>query len=74
MTIKTLEFIHNLLKDEADKTEALYKMAKDTFYECAESENPNKKQLKSAEEHLTVWRNAYNKAAEALSDFENQEW
>lgn len=73
MTIKTLEYIHKLLKDEEWKTRQVYKSARDLQYEYEEN-NADKDQIKRQEEVADHFMNEHSAANNALEDFENQEW
>ena len=71
MTIKTLEFIHNLLKEEANKTDDAYKYIRDIATTARENEQPNADYL--AQQQEAAWKKR-TEAKHALEDFEEKEW
>ena len=74
MTIKTLEYIHELLVGQEAAMHEAYKAARKLQHEYEESETPDEelvaKQKAAAELRMTF----HNEALNALRDFEQQEW
>lgn len=71
MTIKTLTFIHNLLKEEAAKREDAKKWILERYYEATENNAPNAETLRT---QYNVAKEKYYEATNALEDFEQKEW
>ena len=71
MTIKTLTYIHDLLKEECDKREKANRWMRDLANEAEEQEQPNTQTLKEQSE--IAW-NKYIEARNALDDFEQKDW
>lgn len=71
MTIKTLTYIHDLLKEEADKREKAYKWMRDIANAAEEQDQPNKDELKK---QVEIARHKRFEAENALADFESKEW
>ena len=71
MTIKTLEFIHNLLKEEANKTDDAHKYMRDIVTTARENNQPNADYL--AQQQEAAWKKRIE-AKQALDDFEQKEW
>lgn len=73
MTIKTLEFIHKLLKDEDCRASANYRAARDLQHEYEDHDADKEliRQQTEAADELMLLR---NQASNALLDFESQEW
>ena len=75
MTIKTLEIIHELLKEEERKQENALNIARANFY--AEQD----KEALGEKTNINTYRELYDKCFKhhskiynALMDFENKEW
>lgn len=71
MTIKTLEHIHKLLMDEADRTDNAYKSMRDIVTTARANNQPNADFL--AEQQDKAWKKRLE-ASRALEDFEEKEW
>lgn len=71
MTIKTLEIIHKALEDECRRLKGGYELARDVANKAEESEAVNAKSLREAAD--SMYRN-YCKAANALEEFEEQDF
>lgn len=71
MKIKTLSYIHNLLKEEAEKRKEEYLIAATAKKNATDEELENDPSIEAA---YKVARNKWNEADNALSDFEDQEW
>lgn len=86
MTIKTLEYIHHLLKTEhdrlknaSDKRHALKRQAEDAYETALSTEDPEAIRVAKVnlEDQEEFYAHAYRRAAEAenaLLDFEAQEF
>lgn len=71
MTVTTLTYIHNLLKEEANKREMALKWIRESYVKAMDDEQPN---VKTLEEQKEVARIKFNEANDALRDFESKEW
>lgn len=71
MTIKTLTFIHELLKDEVNRLDGAYNLAKEASQEADETEAPNAKELHELQLQMFHKR---TEAQRVLDEFEAQEW
>ena len=71
MTIKTLTYIHNLLKEEKDKTYQAYIYIRDCTAKAYHDNKPNANFLKSQQDK--AWEK-YREADRALDDFEEQQF
>ena len=71
MTIKTLEFIHNLLQEEAYKRQEALNWIAERRNEAEENNAPNLETLKTK---TVVAREKYFAASNALEAFESEEW
>ena len=70
MTVKTLTYIHSMLKDEEEKYRRLKEAYRDTLHE-AEDSGVDSAQAKAMYEHAKkAWSDAYS----ALNEFETREW
>lgn len=73
MTIKTLEYIHELLKKEEEKTRETYNAARKLQYDFEESDS-DKDLIKGQEHAADLFMEDHFSALHALEDFESQEW
>lgn len=71
MTIKTLERIHRLLKEEYDQIEGAYQIARRNAYEAEEEGAENVETLKEIQMGLF---NERQEARRALEEFEDQDF
>ena len=71
MTIKTLTFIHELLKDEVNRLNGAYSLAAEASKEAEEAEAPNAKPLDELKMQMFRKR---TEAQRVLDEFEAQEW
>lgn len=71
MTIKTLTYIHELLKEEKDKRYNAYVYIRDCVTKAHCDKQPNADYLEKQQEK--AWEE-YRKADRALDDFEDQEF
>lgn len=71
MTVKTLTYIHNLLKEEVSKLKDAHTYIKTITTEAKEKEAPNADFLQRQTDK--AW-SKYIDAMNALEDFENKEW
>ena len=71
MTIKTLTFIHESLKDEVNRRLDTKKYVYDLWEEAVEQELPTAEHIR---EQYNIAREKYNEAHDALEDFEQQDW
>ena len=71
MTIKTLTYIHNLLKEEKEKQYEAYKHIRDIVTTARAENQPNADYL--AELQDKAW-DTYTQARHALEDFEEQDF
>lgn len=75
MNIKTLEYIHQLLIDNAKEAKFVYENARKLQHEYEESESENAEELaKSQESWADDCMKAHSEALKALNDFESQDW
>lgn len=74
MTIKTLEHIHRLLKEEADRTTEEYKAARKLQHEFEDREVVDRKLVKNQEDAADELMLINMDALNALQEFEEQEW
>ena len=71
MTIKTLAYIHNLMKEEFDKRDKAYKWMKEIANDAEEKEQGNTEALK---EQVRIAYKKRDEALNALIDFEKTEY
>ena len=71
MTIKTLTYIHNLLKEDVKVQANAKNYIRDIANKAAEEEAPNAQYLSSQQQKAL---HKYLEACNALEDFEKQEW
>ena len=74
MNIKTLEFIHELLKEKAETAKKEYKHAKEILEALEEKENLDWGRIDAQKEQKERKWQERTEAVNALEDFENQEW
>lgn len=74
MTIKTLEYIHNLLIEEERKTKEVYKNSRKLQHEYEESETASKDLIKSQTEAADGYMEEHLAAVHALGEFESHEF
>lgn len=74
MNIKTLEYIHALLIEKERQTKEDYRNARELQYEYEESETASESLIESQTKAADEYRGVYHAAADALEDFESQEW
>lgn len=74
MTIKTLQVIHKLLIENAQRATAEYRAARALQHEYEERENPDKELIANQTAAADELMNVHIKASNALEDFEAQEW
>lgn len=72
MTIKTLEYIHQLLMEKEAETGKIYKNVLKLQHENEELEEGKK--MDSLKEFVVECMKIHAKAASALEEFESQEW
>ena len=73
MTIQTLIYIHNLLKEKEEETNATYKAARKLQYEY-EANDADKELIESQTVAADEYRKIHNDALTALNEFEGKEW
>lgn len=71
MTVSTLTYIHELLKEEVSKREGALELIRKVYLEALDNKQPNVKCLEQQKENA---RKKYSKAYDALTDFESKEW
>lgn len=71
MTIKTLEYIHRLLREEYDRIDGAYQIARRNAYEAEEESAENVETLKEIQMGLF---NERQEARRALEEFEDQDF
>lgn len=71
MTISTLSHIHKLLKDEVGKRGNALESIRKAYFEAIDNGQSNVKCLEVQKENA---RKEYNKACDALAEFEIKEW
>lgn len=71
MTIKTLTYIHNLLKDDVNLKEGAKKHIYELWNEAVEKEYSNAEYIR---EQYDIARDKCYEAQHALEDFEAKEW
>lgn len=74
MTIKTLEYIHNVLKEEERKSWQAYKDARQLQYDYEDSDTPDQELIDRQCEAANNFYEMHSAARDALTDFEDQEW
>ena len=74
MNIKTLEFIHKLLKEKEEATKEAYKNAREILDKLEEQENKDFGMIDAQTEQFERKRQERMEAENALADFENHEW
>lgn len=74
MTIKTLEHIHYLLREDVETAKKKYDEAFKAKCEMEEDESVTRSSVKSQEEFVDDLRKCWFKAFNALEDFEAHEW
>lgn len=74
MTIKTLEYIHALLIEKEQQANEVYKKSRKLQHEYEESETASKDLIKRQTEAADGYMHEHIAAANALEDFESQEW
>lgn len=74
MNIKTLEFIHKLLKEKEEAAKEAYKNAREILDKLEEQENKDFGMIDAqTEQKERKWQERME-AENALEDFENHEW
>lgn len=71
MTIKTLTFIHELLKDELSRRDGAYALAARKYQEAYQAKAPNEEALHELQ--MSMFRKR-TEARQILDEFEAQEW
>ena len=71
MTVSTLTYIHELLKEEVRKCEGALELIRKVYREAVDNEQSNVECLEEQKENA---RKKYNKALDALTDYEAKEW
>ena len=71
MTVKTLTYIHELLKEEDRRQAGAYKLIRDAAQRANEEDAPNKQTLHEQEQR--AWQR-HVEALNALAEFESKEW
>lgn len=74
MNIKTLEFIHELLKEKAETAKKEHKLAKEILEALEEKEYLDWGRIDAQKEQKERKWQERTEAENALEDFENQEW
>ena len=74
MTIKTLEYIHELLIEKEQQTNEVYKNSRKLQHEYEESETASNDLIKRQTEAADGCMREHIAALNALEDFEGQEW
>lgn len=74
MTIKTLIYIHDLLKEEERRTREVYKRAADHRDDLEYDENATRDQIQEAAERASECCTQHSEALGALLEFERKEW
>lgn len=74
MNIKTLEFIHKLLKEKKEATQEAYKNAREILDKLEEQENKDFGMIDAQTEQKERKWQERTEAENALEDFENHEW
>lgn len=71
MTIKTLTYIHNLLKEDVAQREDVKKYIREVYDTALEATDPTAEHLR---EQYNDAKDKYYDALHALEDFEAKEW
>lgn len=71
MTVKTLTYIHNLLKEDANDKETTMNFVRTIYNEAVRENKPTAEHIR---EQYQLCRDKYWEAREALEDFERKEW
>ena len=71
MTIKTLTYIHNLLKEDVQTHENAKAYIREIYFKAQDEEKPNAEYLRKQYENA---RDKLREAQNALEDFEAKEW
>lgn len=74
MTIKTLTYIHQLLKAEEKRTAETYKAARDLQYEYEERGVASPELVQDQKKAADEFMRDHSRALDALLEFERQEW
>lgn len=74
MTIKTLTYIHRLLRTEEQRTAETYKAARDLQYQYEERGVASPELIREQKEAADDFMRIHSRALDALLEFERQEW
>lgn len=74
MTIKTLEHIHYLLREDVETKRRKHKREHETGMEMEEDESTTKPALKMQKEFVEKLMRGWTIAQDALEDFEAHDW
>lgn len=74
MTIKTLEHIHYLLREDVETKMKKYKLEHGAQVEMEEDESTSRSALKTQEKFVEALMRGWTIAQNALEDFEAHDW